>query len=221
MNGNKRQNRGSPKLFVMQTYSHFLITAVLRKPLKKYLGTNNKLPTLKSSALIWGSFAPDLILICLTIGCIIYDYARGLRYTNEAVIFEQSTMAKLFGDWFFNNPWVITGQNLFHSPLLVSIYIFLSYLLWLRGKAWATWTFWFACACMLHTLIDIPLHHDDGPLLLFPINWSLRFISPVSYWDSNYYGQEFFLFEHTLDLILLIILLANFLKRSQQKVFAK
>ena len=201
----------------MQTYSHFLLTATLSKPLKKYLGTNNKLPPIRNSALLWGSVMPDTILIITTIACGVYDYARGIRYTSEAIIFEQSTMAKLFDDWFFNNPWVITGQNLFHSPMLLVMYITLGYLLWLKGTSWGTWLFWLACGSMLHTLIDIPLHHDDGPLLLFPFNWSLRFISPISYWDNDYYGQQFFVFEHILDIILLIILLMNFLVHSRRK----
>ncbi|MEZ4675136.1 MAG: hypothetical protein R2932_12925 [Caldilineaceae bacterium] len=32
-----------------------------------------------------------------------------------------------------------------------------------------------------HTAIDIPLHYDDGPLLLFPFDWKTRFHSPVSH----------------------------------------
>ena len=60
---------------------------------------------------------------------------------------------------------------------------------------------------MLHTLIDIPIHYDDGPLLLFPLNWDLRFMSPVSYWDPNRYGIPFTIFEHSLDIVLLVFLI--------------
>lgn len=65
------------------------------------------------------------------------------------------------------------------------------------------WYFWLGCAAMLHTLCDIPLHTTDGPLLLFPLNWDWRFASPVSYWDPRYYGKQWSILEHALDLILL------------------
>lgn len=35
---------------------------------------------------------------------------------------------------------------------------------------------------------DLPLHHDDAHRHFFPfLEW--RFVSPVSYWDPNYYGK--------------------------------
>ena len=36
--------------------------------------------------------------------------------------------------------------------------------------------------------MDIPVHHDDGPLVLFPLDWKTRIMSPVSYWDRAHYG---------------------------------
>lgn len=55
----------------------------------------------------------------------------------------------------------------------------------------------------MHTMLDIPTHHNDGPLILFPLEWSVRFYSPVSYWDPRYFGREFALFELLLNLTLL------------------
>jgi hypothetical protein len=60
-----------------------------------------------------------------------------------------------------------------------------------------------AIGTTLHTLIDIPTHSSDGPLIFFPINWHYRFPSPVSYWESENYGWTFLVFEYTLDLLLL------------------
>ena len=41
---------------------------------------------------------------------------------------------------------------------------------------------------VLHTLGDLPLHHNDGHHHFFPFsNW--RFDSPVSYWDPHHYGN--------------------------------
>ena len=63
-------------------------------------------------------------------------------------------------DWFFNSPWVKAQHNLFHSPLLDAGYILLGYWLWKQGYRGGAWLFWFAIACMIHTLIDIPLHYQ-------------------------------------------------------------
>ena len=43
-------------------------------------------------------------------------------------------------------------------------------------------------AALLHLGLDFLLHHDDGRAHFWPIsNW--KFQSPVSYWDSNHYGN--------------------------------
>ena len=65
---------------------------------------------------------------------------------------------------------------------------------------WGPALFWFAAACMLHTLIDIPLHYDDGPLVFYPLNWQARFYSPVSYWDPRRYGIPVAIMEHLMVL---------------------
>ena len=68
------------------------------------------------------------------------------------------------------------------------------------------WIFWLAAGCLVHTALDIPTHVTDGPLLLFPFEWSLRFRSPLSYWDSAYFGREFTMFELLLNVALLAYL---------------
>ncbi len=190
----------------MQTYSHFLLTAALHQPLMRH--KSKRLPPLRARALMLGSIMPDIPLTLMAIGCGIYDLLLGVDYTAGEVIFIQGTLNKLFGDWFFTNPLVIVPHNLFQSPILITAYILLGYWLWKRKQAFGSWLFWFAGACMLHALTDIPLHNDDGPLLLFPFNWSARFISPISYWDDEHYGHEFFIFEHSLDIVLIVLLLA-------------
>ena len=159
-----------------------------------------------------GSFAPDALLTLLTILFIVLDAISGNFSSDPETLFNgPSLVGRLFSDWFFNNGWVITAQNMFHSPLLILLYGLAGWLLWrYRHVAAGAWLFWFAVSCMLHTLIDIPLHYDDGPLLLFPLHWSLRFMSPVSYWDPSRYGRQFFFIEHSLDLLLIVLLLVTY-----------
>ena len=197
----------------MQTYSHVLIAGALVRPLRHFADQGRQLPPLRAGALMIGSFAPDVLLTLLTILLALLDAINGNFSADPETFFTgRSLVGRLFQDWFFNNGWVITLQNIFHSPVLIVLYGLTGWLLWrYRRLAGGVWLFWFAVACMLHTLIDIPLHYDDGPLLLFPFNWSVRFLSPVSYWDPSRYGRQFFIFEHALDLLLIVLLLVWYL----------
>ena len=206
----------------MNTYSHTLLTVALKHPIAKRLADKpEKIPPIRMSALIVGSLIPDFLLTALAIVFIVRDYIVG---AFEIIDFEQmqpdqpapqewidaSLTVRLFDVWFFENPWVITIQQLFHSPLLLVLYIAGGYWLWKRGARWAGWFFWLSVAAMFHTLVDIPLHVDDGPLLLFPLNWTWRFVSPISYWDPQYYGQEWSYFEIGLDIALIGYLLWHY-----------
>ncbi len=190
----------------MQTYSHLIITAIINRRLKQREAQTGltTLPPVRTGALMWGSIVPDLPLIAMGVTLAIYDALTQANVDPSSEAFrQQSMLGRLFDDWFFNSPWVIAPHNLFHSPTLDMLYIAVAYWLWrVKGYAWSAWFFWLSCAALLHTLIDIPLHYDDGPLLLFPFNWEIRFFSPVSYWDPRRYGVQFAILEHLFVLLL-------------------
>jgi hypothetical protein len=75
-----------------------------------------------------------------------------------------------------------------------------------QKKKWGISLYWFTVACSIHALIDIVTHHSDGPLLFFPLNWSVRFRAPVSYWDIQHSGKVMALFEQLLNSAILIYL---------------
>ena len=196
----------------MQTYSHFIVAGALKGRLGRLWA--GKLPPLHTRALLLGAVLPDLPLIGLSILAIGHDLLTGV-FRDPAFaantpgappppeLIDASLTMKLFEVWFFENPWVIAAQNLFHSPLLLICFIFAGLIAHRRGRRWGATFFWLSLSMMLHTLADIPLHVTDGPLLLFPLNWTLRYQSPISYWDPNYFGREWSVFEHLLDLVLL------------------
>ena len=202
----------------MQTYSHLILTAALSRPTRRLAENHeDRLPPYHTKALLFGSILPDLPLITLSVVVVLRDLVTGVFSSASFAatqpgsplppeLLEASMTMKLFEVWFFENPWVIMAQNLFHSPILVLLFIIIAYVGWQRDWQRNGWFFWMLCAAMLHTLIDIPLHVTDGPLLLFPLDWNWRFQSPISYWDPNYYGREWTVFEHLLDLVLLIYL---------------
>jgi hypothetical protein len=176
----------------MLTPSHFLMTAALDKGLPR-------IPIVKSAFLV-GSVAPDLPLWLLSIVSLIYyHYILGwsVAHTSQLV----------YGELFFHNPFWIASHNFLHSPVLLILGLVL---VWRKRRCIGSterWLFWFFVACLLHTGVDILTHVDDGPLLFFPLDWTTRFHSAVSYWDYRYHGRKFSVLERALDGTLLVYLL--------------
>ena len=187
--------------FTLNTPSHALIGAALRKGYAKRWGV-------PLSAVLWGSVAPDIPLYLLSVG-------GGLYYTQLMGMETRAAAELMFDDLFFNSVWWKGLHNLLHAPLVVLAGMGLTWRA--KGKRPSEtgssaqrlrhWLFWFFAACLVHTTIDILTHAMDGPLILFPLNWDLRFQSPISYWDPDYYGLQFTVFELTLDVVLLVYLL--------------
>jgi len=67
----------------------------------------------------------------------------------------------------------------------------------------------FAVSALLHLAFDFPFHHDDAHPHFWPFSdW--RFISPVSYWDPEYFGTLVSLAEATAALALIAVLWRRF-----------
>jgi hypothetical protein len=79
----------------------------------------------------------------------------------------------------------------------------------------------FAFATGLHSFLDIFTHHDDGPLLLFPFDWSLRFTSPISYWDPEHYGNIFMPIDFGLTFLCAGFLIVVAVKRRRARARAR
>lgn len=210
----------------MQTYSHLVIVAAINRGLKNKeatrpaadgqpVGATDSLPPTHTFAFLFGSIAPDIPLILLTIAFIASDMIAGNDIEPGGAAITSNTQY-LFDTLFYHDPWVKTAHNLFHAPILVVLYTLIGYLAWRRDKRWGIPLFWFGLACAIHTVIDIPVHYDDGPLLLFPFNLEARFYSPLSYWDPARGGIWFTIVEHLLVLGLLLWLVIDWWRRKQK-----
>lgn len=158
-----------------------------------------RVPIVKAAFLL-GSVAPDIPLWLLSIGGMIY--ARAIMGWSAAEAADW-----MFDHLYFHNPFWIGAHNFLHAPLILLTGLTL---VWRKRRnidSRSRWWFWFLVACCFHSIVDILTHADDGPLLLFPLNWAIRFNSPVSYWDDRFYGREFQQFELGLDLLLLLYLI--------------
>lgn len=168
--------------------SHLVINAALEK---KWGGRYK----LAKKAFLWGSVAPDFALGVLSVGYFIYS--RFLAPDNA-----RNMMENAFSDLYFNNPWWIASHNLLHSPTALILY---AALLWryfdqpnTRGHNALSFVF----GCMVHSVVDILTHYDDGPVLFWPFEWHIRFYSPVSYWDRAHYADQFFWVEVGINVVL-------------------
>jgi hypothetical protein len=88
--------------------------------------------------------------------------------------------AEIWGAAYFRDSWQ-TFFDVFNSAPLALLGLALG---WATGRPHVRWFF---AAMLLHFIVDLPLHHDDGHRHLLPLSdW--RFQSPVSYWDPAHYG---------------------------------
>ena len=175
----------------MTTPSHLIMTLALHRRMRA--------KPIPRTAVGMGAIAPDIALIILmSLGTFWFSVqypwtlAEGHRYAMDAA--------------YYTNPAWVIAYNLLHAPLVLGLLLILTWRARWSQAGWARWVFWFTSAASLHTIIDIGTHHTDGPLLLFPFNWHLRFHSPLSYWDPQYYGFWVLGFELVLDLGLLFYL---------------
>jgi membrane-bound metal-dependent hydrolase YbcI (DUF457 family) len=190
----------------MQTYSHFLVTVLGQKKLKQ------RSLMVHPVALLVGSVLPDLPFTLLTaVYMVYYIWFAPLPVTG------QSVMEYRHFDSYFNDPVWIASHNLFHAPLILAALAAIGWFGSKRDQDWGAILFWFAIGARFHSLIDIFTHHNDGPLLLFPLNWSLRFISPVSFGHPDHYGHIFAPLEHLLDLGILAYFGYDRLKQRRLK----
>lgn len=183
--------------------THLVINAALGK---KFGAKFN----LAKSAFLWGSVVPDFPLALLALGFLFYN-----RYFAVQPV--SGMMNSAFDDLYFHNPWWIAGHNFLHSPTAL---VFYAMLLWRnldRPNTRGHWWLWFVFGAMVHSVIDILTHHNDGPLLFWPFNWQTRFLSPISYWDKAHYASQFVYFEVGLNVVLLgYLVLPGILKRIKK-----
>lgn len=184
--------------------THLVINAAIEKK----FGAKFKLA---KSAFLWGSVLPDLPFGVLSWGTLAY-YRFVLHQDTISV------MENVIHPAYFNNPWWITAHNIQHSPTALLIY---AILLWrfvdkigTRGHWWLSFVF----GDMVHSVVDILTHYDDGPLLFFPFDWHTRFHSPVSYWDKAHYASQFIWVELGINIVLLgYLFLPKLIQRFKKK----
>ena len=189
----------------MQTYSHTLINGVRARSLKRR-GWDVNTP-----AFVPGGILPDIpFFLMAIIGGIYYTMIGGTPSGEPPMVYMHMTL-------YFRHPWWISAHNLLHAPFSLVVLSGIGFVAIHNGQTWGGFLFWFAMGAGLHTLIDVFTHAGDGPLLLFPFNWSYRFQSPVSYWDPAHYGLIFAPLEHVLVIVLIAVLVKRAHRARQRR----
>lgn len=178
----------------MNTITHVLVNATIDRRVRERraatgtegLQDRERAPSpadhpIATSAFLWGGAVPDLPLIVMTVGTatwftLVRDWS--LRVSLEHV----------FDDLYFTDPWWKLANNLLQSPVMLLLWFGVAVLLRRRSPELGRRALWFLAGVALHVAVDIPVHHDDGPLVLFPFDWETRIQSPISYWDPEHYG---------------------------------
>ncbi len=162
---------------MMITSTHVVANALLSRRRRRAPTPSAVLPELADQPLWFalGGLAPDVGLTLLTVGAAVY-------FPKFRDMTRQESMEHAFGTLFFEDPGWIVVQNTLHSPIVTGAMA-------LAGRKFNSPKLTaFALGCLSHIALDLPVHHNDGPLVFFPFDWKTRFDSPVSYYDRDHYG---------------------------------
>lgn len=174
----------------MNTPSHFLFHAGIRKYFWDTKGFS-----IPKSFIFW-AIAPDIgLYLCVFIYAI---YSQYFLWNSLDVTFRYS-----FDILYFENSVWIFAYNFLHSPLMILVFFWISKIFQNYLGKYYRLLFWFFIGCSLHTLFDIPLHHNDGPRIFYPLS-DYIFHSPVSYWNTDYHAGYVIPLELSMCIIMIL-----------------
>lgn len=157
----------------MNTQSHAIINLFL---LRKIYGDKKHNIPYFHRLVIFGSILPDLPMF--------FFFAF---YTFLGV--SQNT---IWGELFFRADWQVLF-NMFNSIPLFLMVVLIAVLV--KNKS----VFVFGIANLMHFFVDMLLHQEDGRAHFYPFS-NYKFHSPISYWNPEYFGGIFSVFETLLIL---------------------
>ncbi|CAN5594073.1 MAG: metal-dependent hydrolase [Rubrobacter sp.] len=175
----------------METYSHAFFTWALAKH-----GVRAGRAAGIAGAV--GASFPDLPSIAGT------AYYIGPAYLRDG--WSSMDTEELLEAIYFSGPFGGTGSILHSAVPVVTLLVVYRIFHLGRRRDRRKILLWFLIGWLGHTLADFLTHVDDVRQLFWPLSdWT--WASPVSYYNSAYYGQEFFLANHGLMLLTMVVLL--------------
>lgn len=173
----------------MKTPTHFILGVGVAAVVKT--------PRFRRVAFVIGCGAPDMFVVGL------FAFVTSKLALTSGTNIREGVAA--FSLLYFDDPFCIAAHNLLHSPLSLAV---LAMIVWrMRSRVWKNRGLSFLAGAGFHAAIDVAVHHDDGPLVLWPLDWSFRIESPVSHWDVAHYGGYVLAFEGAALVVALVLLL--------------
>ncbi|MGJ8528989.1 hypothetical protein [Maritalea sp.] len=177
----------------MLTNTHILIaaTALTRK---KFTRRQNML-------VVFGGLFPDLSLALMVL-------------VTRLPGFQADNLWRAPDGLYWQEPWQFFSALSNSIPLYIVALLAFMFLVrrdQTRRSIWLALAL-FSAACLLHVLADFPVHADDAHVHFWPLSGE-RFHSPISYWQSKYYGDWVSAFETVLGLGLAVIMWRRFSNR--------
>jgi hypothetical protein len=146
-------------------------------------------------AFLCGAVIPDIPVMMVGI-YVWFGGGTGLEFSAR--------MASIY----FEDPLLIIAHSLLHAPLSLFGASVCMLRTCLGGRALTSALYLFA-GTLIHTTLDLLTHHDDGPLLLWPLDWETRYLSPVSHWDKQHYAIWVVAFEGFIVGVALMLALSR------------
>lgn len=184
----------------METYSHAFFTWALAKH-------GVKAGRAAGTAAAAGAIFPDLPSFAGT------AYHVGTAYLREG--WDSMHSEELLDAIYFSGPFGGTGSALHSAVPVAALLVLYRFFGWGRRDRRRI-LLWFLLGWFGHTIVDFLTHVDDTRPLFWPISgweWS----SPVSYYNSLYYGREFFAVSHGLMLLTIVWLLIKRISGRRKK----
>ncbi|MEM8744451.1 MAG: metal-dependent hydrolase [Pseudomonadota bacterium] len=146
--------------------------------------------------LVAGALAPDCPVVCAGLTALATTLFDG--GTFDFVAFKERMDCLYFLGWL-----TMSAHNLLHSPLSLALLAALA-VLFVNAERRSPFLAFLAGAAG-HAVLDIFTHVEDGPLLLWPLDWETRVVGPVSHWDARFGGLVVTAVELTLWMGTLIV----------------
>ena len=131
--------------------------------------------------LILGACLPDLPIILCWPAIGIYTVLTGGAF-NPARF-------KAIADGLYFSDNLLSGlHNLMHSPVSLGFLLLVAGILFPANAVWRRAAVIVLAGAMSHSLVDIISHVEDGPLVLWPLENTIRIRGAISHWDPAYGG---------------------------------
>lgn len=152
--------------------------------------------------------ARNILLTAAVVGALLPDVSIFLFYGYYKFIGGVSNTI-IWSDLYFNSPW---------TAIIMLSHSFIIWPTLFIGAVLFSWPIlrWLSLGALMHSVTDFFVHNSDAYAHFWPLsNW--KYVSPLSYWDPNYYG----ILIGRLDAMFVLILLLYLYQQAKSKLLKR